>query len=328
VDIVETPAGSAVEPIELAPRRPGTPPRSRARAVTRGLAPYIPLLPSLVAFLVLLGYPVVLVVAISFQKFGLAELVQRKTVWIGLDNYRLIFSDPTFWDVAIRTFGFTIVNVTATIVLGTLVALMLERLGRTMRLLLSGAMVLAWATPALTGSVIFQWLFDSKFGVVNWVLTQVGIFGSFVNHSWFDTGLSTFFVITLIVVWQAIPFVAFSLYAGLLAISNETVEAARVDGAGELQLFRWVTLPMLTPLFLVLTFLSAIWDFKVFTQIYTVRQGGPAGSTTTFSIFAYQKGIAGQQFGVASAISVVMVLLLLVVLIPYIRRLIRSQEDM
>ena len=191
---------------------------------------------------------------------------------------------------------------------------------------LSIALILAWATPALTASVIFQWLFDSKFGIVNWALTSVGIFGDYTNHSWFATGLSTFFVISLLIVWQAIPFVAFSLRAGILSIPTDQYEAAKVDGASDVGIFRRITLPSILPLVLILTFLSAIWDFKVFTQIWTVRQGGPDGQTVTLAISAYLKGIAQAQYGVASAIAVVMVVILTVILIPYLRTMLRSQE--
>ncbi|HEX5012842.1 MAG TPA: sugar ABC transporter permease [Candidatus Limnocylindrales bacterium] len=304
----------------------GAPARRIAGVAPRRLLVYLPILPALVAFVVLLGYPVVLAVSISFQKMGLRELVQHTTVWIGLDNYRQILTDPTFWTITIRTIGFTAVNVALTMLVGTGVALLLGALNRWLRLALSVALILAWATPALTASVIFQWLFDSKFGVVNWALTSVGIFGDWTNHSWFDTGLSTFFVITLLIVWQAVPFVAFSLRAGILAISADQYEAARVDGASERQIFRRITFPSILPLFMILAFLSSIWDFKVFTQIWTVRQGGPAGETVTLAIYAYLKGITGAQYGLASAIAVVMVLLLLFLLIPYIRRLIRQQE--
>jgi N,N'-diacetylchitobiose transport system permease protein len=188
-------------------------------------------------------------------------------------------------------------------------------------------MVLAWATPALTGSVIFQWIFDSKLGIVNWALSSMGIFGDWLNHSWFDTGLSTFAIITLLIVWQSIPFVAFSLYAGILAIPKEQIEAARVDGASESQVFRHITLPAIRPLLMILTFLSIIWDFKVFTQIYTMLQGGPDGQTVTLSIYAYIKGLSESRYGIAAAVSVVMVMLLMVVLIPYIRSMTKGQVE-
>jgi N,N'-diacetylchitobiose transport system permease protein len=307
----------------------GAPARGRIAGVApRRLLVYLPILPALFAFVVLLGYPVVLAISISFQKMGLRELVQHTTVWIGLDNFRTIFADPTFWTVTLRTLGFTVVNVVLTVVLGMGAALLMGALGKWLRLALSIALILAWATPALTASVIFQWLFDSKFGVVNWALTSIGIFGDFTNHSWFDTGLSTFFVITLLIVWQAIPFVAFSLRAGILSIPTDQYEAARVDGASDVAIFRRITLPSILPLVMILTFLSAIWDFKVFTQIWTVRQGGPDGQTVTLAISAYLKGITQAQYGVASAIAVVMVFILTLVLIPYLRTMLRTQETL
>ena len=300
---------------------------ARAARAARGVLPYLAILPTLVTFVVLLGYPVLLVVLLSLQKYNLAELFNHTTTWIGLQNYREILGNAQFITIVIRTFLFTVANVGLTIVLGTLVALLLDRLGRWVRLAVSVAMVLAWAVPAVTGSVIFQWLFDSKFGVVNWVLTSVGIFGDYTNHSWFDTGFSTFAIITMLIVWQAIPFVAFSLFAGIGSIPKEEFEAARVDGAGEWAIFRWITFPSLAPLFMILTFLSSIWDFKVFTQIWTMRQGGPNNETVTLSVYAYQVGIAGNRFGVAAAVSCVMVAILLVVLIPYIRRMVQTQEE-
>ena len=327
--MVEGQAEAGIGPAVATPRRNGAPARGRSAVrAARRLLIYLPLLPSLFAFIVLLGYPVLLAVLISLQKMGLRELVQRTTVWIGLQNYAAILADPTFWAVAVRTLAFTAVNVGLTMLVGTVVALLLGALGRWLRLALSISLVLAWATPALTASVIFQWLFDSKFGVVNWALTSIGIFGDFTNHSWFATGLSTFGVISLLIVWQAVPFVAFSLRAGILSIPTEQYEAARVDGASDRAIFRRITLPSLLPLILILTFLSAIWDFKVFTQIWTVRQGGPAGETVTLAIYAYLKGITGAQYGLASAVAVVMVVLLALVLIPYIRTMLRTQDDL
>ncbi len=306
----------------LAPRRR----RSVQRAAGK-LLPYLAIMPAVVTFVVLLGIPVVLVVETSIQHFGLRELINGGQTWVGLANFQTILGDPEFITVVTRTFLFMAVNVALTIALGTLVAILLERLHSKVRLLLSVSMVLAWATPALTGSVIFQWLFDSKLGIVNWALSSMGVFGDWLNHSWFDTGLSTFAIITLLIVWQSIPFVAFSVYAGILAIPKEQIEAARVDGASEGQVFRHITLPAIRPLLMILTFLSIIWDFKVFTQIYTMLQGGPDGQTVTLSIYAYFKGLSQSQYGIAAAVSVVMVMLLMVVLIPYIRSMTKGQVE-
>ena len=309
-------------PRSVAPRR-----SRRIRKTVGKLLPYVAILPAVITFLVLLGYPVLLVIETSLQHFGLRELINGGQTWVGLDNFRTILSDPEFIAIVVRTFLFMAANVALTVGLGTLVAVLIDRVDKPVRLLLSVTMILAWATPAITGSVIFQWLFDSKLGVVNWAISNLGIFGDWLNHSWFDTGLSTFAIITMLIVWQSIPFVAFSLYAGILTISNDMIEAARVDGASERQIFWHITLPSIRPLLMVLTFLSVIWDFKVFTQIYTMLQGGPDGQTVTLSIDAYIKGLSQRQFGIAAAVSVVMILLLLFVLVPYIRRMTRTQVE-
>jgi N,N'-diacetylchitobiose transport system permease protein len=281
--------------------------------------------PSVLALLVLLGWPVVRDVAISFQRLGLAELVQRRTVWVGLANYREVLADPFFWTVVVRTVVFTVVNVALTMLLGIAVALLLQALSRGVRVALSVALVLAWAVPPISATVIFQWLFDTQFGIVNQVLTGLGM--DFADHSWFATGLSTFGVITTLVVWQAIPLVALSLYASTTAIGDELYEAAAIDGAGAWRRFTAVTWPAIRPMVLVLTFLSVIWDFKVFTQVYGIRQGGPNRETVTMALYAYQQGIGSREFGTAAAISVIMMVLLAVGLAWYARYMVRSVED-
>jgi len=301
------------------------PPRAGSRRRARTL-PYLLVLPSVVAFVALLGYPLYQVFRISLLKLDLPELIQRRTVFVGLANYRAILDDPFFWSVVLRTVAFTATCVVLTMVLATCVALLLERLGRWLRLAVQVSLVLTWAMPALTATVVWQWLFDTQFGVVNWLLTSLGV-GDFEGHSWFATGLSTFAVITIVVVWQAVPFVAITLYAGLTAIPQELREAMRVDGAGPWRVFRSLIVPALKPLFMITAFLSIIWDFKVFTQVWLVRQGGPDRQTVTLALYAYQKGIATSQFGRAAAISVVMVVLLLGALVFYIRQMLRVQED-
>lgn len=325
----DLPTGARPAPVAGSARAaPGAGTAQRTRPVRRARAlPYLLILPSIAAIAALLGYPLYQVVRISLLRLDLAELIQRTTVFVGLANYRAIFTDPFFWSVTVRTVVFTAACVALTMVLATLIALLLERLGGRMRLALSIALVLAWATPPLTATVVWQWLFDTQFGVVNWVLSAAG-FGDFSNHSWFDTGLSTFAIITLIIVWQAIPFVALTLYAGLVAIPRELYEAIRVDGAGAWQTFRSLILPVLRPLFLVTAFLSIIWDFKVFTQVFLVRKGGPDRQTITLSLYAYQEGIASSHFGKAAAISMVMVVMLVLALTFYIRYMLRTQEDL
>lgn len=310
------------------------PSRHRSRnAIMRRVGPYLAIAPAIVTFVVLLGYPVYLLFRTSLQQFGIFELINKVETWTGLQNYiDILFNSPQglpdFPTVFFRTVVFMLVCVAGTITLGMLIALLLDRLNKWIRLILTASMVLAWAMPTVTGAVVFQWLFDSKLGVVNWAISSLGIFGDYLNHSWFDTGLTTFGVCALLIIWQSIPFVALSLYAGILAVPKELPESARVDGASERQIFRHIQLPAIRPLLLMLVFLSVVWDFKVFTQVYAIDQGGPAGQTITMSVYNYIVGISESKYGYAAASAVIMMLLLILVLIPIIRNMIKSQEEL
>ena len=304
-----------------APARPGASWHRRLRP----LVPYALLAPSLAVLAAVLAYPLYRLVVLSFQQYGLRELFAGKGRFVGLENYRLIVGDAFFWTVVVRTVVFAGVCVGLTMVLGTLVALLLRRLGRRMRLLVTAGLVAAWATPVLTAVAIWQWMFDFEFGVVNWLLTELGV-GDFVNHNWFDRPLEGFTVIVLVVVWGALPFVAITLHAGLTQVPAELEEAARVDGAGAWQVFWNVTFPILKPVFLILTTLSTIWDFKVFTQIWVMLNQRPGRDYFLLGIWSYNESFGVSNYGKGATIAVVMVVLLMVLTSFYVRQMLRAVE--
>jgi N,N'-diacetylchitobiose transport system permease protein len=217
-----------------------------------------------------------------------------------------------------RTLAFAATCVVLTLVAATGCALLLQRAGRWARTLLSVAMVVAWATPVIIGAVVFTWLFDTEFGVVNFLLTRVGVCHC-QHHSWFADPWSARAVLVLLVVWGAVPFAALSLYAGLLTVPPELPEAARVDGAGGGRIFRLITFPMLRPIYAILTVLSVIWDTKVFPQVWLTTKGGPYRSTVMLGVYIYHRGINDSQFGVASTIAVLMTVMLLGLSWLYVR---------
>ena len=303
-------------------RRPTRPAGDGARR--RGLLPYALLVPTLAAIGAGLGYPMVRLVVISTQEFGRRQQFGAPAQSVGTDNYAEIFGSPYFWDVLWRSLAFCAVNVALTIVLGTLLALLLERLGPVMRTGLSVALLLAWATPALTATIVWQWIFDARYGVVNWLLTRLG--ADYEGHSWLSEPLSFFFVGTLIVVWMGVPFVAFTLYAGMTQIPGEVMEAAALDGAGGWQRFRDVTWPALKPIFVVLVALSTLWDLRVFTQVYVLQQaGGIVRETNTLGVYAFRQGGSG-NYGLGAAVAVVMVGITLLLTLVHLRQMFRQEE--
>jgi N,N'-diacetylchitobiose transport system permease protein len=318
---VTMPAG-ATPP--ASPRVSSTKPR-RGRGIGERTVPYLLILPALVAVLVLLGWPTLQLLGISFRKLDLRELVTGKTVWVGFDNYKATLSDPAFWEITVRTLVFTAAVVIATLIVGLFVALLMRHLGPVVRVVLQVTLVLAWATPVIATTTVFQWMFDQQYGILNKTLDRLG-FHSFIGFSWFSTGTSTLSVVGLLILWQGVPFVAFTLYAGLIGVSKEQYEAAGIDGASAWQTFWAVSWPAIRPIMTMVSFLSVLWDFKVFAQVWAIRQGGPDGGSTTLPISLYLKGIASSHFGASAAIATLMLIMLTLITARYVQLLVRSKE--
>ncbi|MER7913368.1 sugar ABC transporter permease [Streptomyces sp. NPDC096068] len=288
--------------------------------------PYLLVAPTVLGGALLLGYPLVRNLLISFQEYGMGELIRGGAGFTGLDNYRTVLADPVFWEVVRRTLWWTLVNVVLIMVIGTLVALMMQRLGRTLRILVTSGLVLAWASPVIATTTVFQWLFASRLGVVNWVLVRLG-FESFEGYSWLADGPAAFTVLVLLVVWQSVPFVAITLHSALLTVPAELYESARLDGAGAGRIFRSVTLPLLRPVFGLVLCLEVIWVFRCFAQIWAVTKGGPGEATTTLPVYAYRVAQSLHRYDLGAVVSTLTVLILVAVLIAYFRQLLRQEAD-
>jgi N,N'-diacetylchitobiose transport system permease protein len=288
--------------------------------------PYLLVAPVVAVVGAVLGYPLYKLATLSFQQYGLAELIQRKGTWVGLDNYESVLRDEIFWDTLVRTVVFTAANVSLTIVIGTLIALLLVKVSTSVRVLLTASLVLVWAMPPVVAVQVWYWMTNFQNGVLNHVLSEVGV-GDYSQHDWYATTFSKLAMVTLLVVWGAIPFVAITVYAGLAQVPRELVEAAEIDGAGPLRVFRDVTFPILKPILLILTSLSIIWDFGVFTQPYLLI-GASHLDTTNYlmGVYVYIEGYGHSDFGRGAAISVLMLLMVVALSVVYVRRMVRMQD--
>ncbi|POX39997.1 sugar ABC transporter permease [Streptomyces sp. Ru73] len=309
-------------------QRTGGPHRSpsRARARAAGRAPYLLLLPALAVTVVFLGYPMLTNGVLSFQNLNMGQLIQHATEWNGVANYRQILGNAEFWQVTLRSILFTAANVVLIMAVGTLVGLLLARLGRRMRFTLMFGLVLAWAMPVIAATTVYQWLFAQRFGVVNWVLDHLGWHGM-AAFNWTGSQFSTFFVITVLIVWQSVPFVAINLYAATTTIPKELYEAAALDGAGVWKGFTSVTLPFIRPFLYATTFLEVIWVFKAFTQVFAINEGGPDRLTEILPVYAYIEGMGNQHYGMGAAVSLLTILILLALTSYYLRIVLRQEED-
>ncbi|WP_308797044.1 carbohydrate ABC transporter permease [Agromyces silvae] len=327
VDRTPGAAPSAVEGERLvAPEPP--PARNRRRSRRRGgFTPYALLVPASIVLAAIVGWPLIQLLVTSFQEFGRAQVFGAPPTWVWFENYTDVLTDAAFYQVLIRSLVFAAVCVVVTMLLGTLIALLLTRLPKAFRILLSVGMLLAWAMPALTATIVWGWMFDSAYGVVNHVLVNAFGLEEFRQHPWLIEPLSFFFVAGIIVVWGAVPFVAFTLYAGLTQVPDEVLEAAQLDGAGGVQRFRLIIFPYLKPIFLITTILQIIWDLKVFTQIFALQDiGGIREQTSTLGVYIYQISIAGGDFGSGGAIAVITAIIVMSISLYYVRQVVKEEE--
>ncbi len=319
------PQAAGVTTPEPLRRRPAT--RRRGKPLRERALPYLLMLPAVTVVVVVLGYPLYWLVTLSFQNYGLKQILTGETDWVGLANYTALFTGGTtidFLPILARTVVFTAVNVGLTIVLGVLIALLLRQMSRWARLLLTGGLIFVWATPVVVAIPIWQWMFDYQFGVLNWLLTKLGF--DFTNHNWFADPTEGLAVITGLVVWGALPFVIIAVYAALMQVPGELEDAAHVDGAGAFATFWYIVYPIIKPIVLIMTSLQVIWDFQVFNQIWIMLGANPTPDYFLIGIFSFFTAFKAGEYGMGSAISVVMVVVLFVFGFSYIRQLVKAGE--
>ncbi len=306
---------------------PPAPPRSRRRPVSERLAPFVLLLPAAVMLLVFIGWPLVQLIVMSFQEFGRAQVFGAPPEFIGFGNYVQVLTDPEFWRVLSRSVVLCAVCVVATMVLGVLIANLLTKLSSAMRMAVSIGLLLAWAMPALTATIVWGWIFDANNGLANYAITNLTPL-DFSRHSWLGDPLGFFTVAAIIITWGAIPFVALTVYAGLTQVPGEVLEAAQLDGAGGFQRFRLITMPYLRSVLIVLLILQIIWDLRVFTQIYALQTiGGIRGDTNTIGVYIYSVSMASGDVGVGGAIAVILVVILLLISGYYVRSMLKEEDE-
>jgi N,N'-diacetylchitobiose transport system permease protein len=211
-------------------------------------------------------------------------------------------------------------------VLGMLLALLLVRVSTWVRLLITSGLVLVWSMPVVVAVQVWYWMTNFQNGVLNSILTDLHL-GDFEQHDWYATTFSKLAMTTLLVLWGALPFVTLTLYAGLAQVPHELVEAAQIDGAGPLRTFRDITFPILRPVLLILTSLSIIWDFGVFTQPYLLIGSSHVDATNyLMGVYVFIEGYGHSDFGKGAAISLIMLLLVAILSIPYVRKMVNLEE--
>jgi N,N'-diacetylchitobiose transport system permease protein len=324
-------AADTTTPAKVPPPRQAPPPRvpdaPRRKPTASGAGvPWLLLAPCLLILALVMGYPLVRLVTLSFQKFGQPQLWGFQSAEsVGFANFSKVLGDNEFWAVVVRTIVFAVGSVVFTMVAGMAIALLQQRVSGWLKTLINIVLVASWGMPVIVATTVFKWLFDSDYGVFNALLSRLpGV--DMIGHNWFASGPQGLAVIMLLVVWGAVPFIVITLSAGLTQVPKELEEAARLDGAGAWGVFRYVTLPILKPIIVMLTTLSVIWDMGVFPQVFVMRNGHPEAEFQLLSTYSYDRAFVINDYSQGSAIALLTVVLLLGVVAVYMRQMLKIGE--
>lgn len=270
-------------------------------------------LPAVAVISFVIVAPLLISIYYSFTNFSLIEGTHS---FIGLANYRRLLADPVFYQSLWNTLVLGISPVIGGFLIGFGQALLLNE-AVAARSILRGLTLLPWVIPQVVVSFLFLFMYNSSVGVVNVVLTDLGLTRHFIP--WLALPGTAPPAVAIAYVWTEAPFFMLMLLAALQTIPPELIEAARVDGAGWWQRLRHVVLPGIRRIIAISTILMVIWNFNNFTIIWPLTQGGPINATLTFAVWVYRQAFQNFDFGTASTIGVAWLILLLVVTFFYLR---------
>ncbi|GIE97154.1 carbohydrate ABC transporter permease [Paractinoplanes rishiriensis] len=272
--------------------------------------------PALLGFLVFMIWPTLRGLYLSFTKFNLLTPPEVN----GLDNYVRMVQDPVFWNAMWVTLYYVIVNIAIQTVLALAIAVMMQRLTR--RTWLRGAVLTPYLVSNVVAAMVFLWILDYQLGIGNWVLEQIGLnrIAFLADSAWVIP------TIALINVWRHVGYTALLIFAGLQTIPETVYEAGRMDGAGEIAMFRRITVPLLRPIMALVLIITVVGSFQVFDTVAITTRGGPVDSSRVLQFYIYDMAFGRFQFGYASAMSVA--LLIVLVIITFVQyRLTRAESS-
>jgi multiple sugar transport system permease protein len=290
--------------ITTTPVRPApatAPVRPRRRDDTRLALLFIA--PASVGFLVFLVWPTLRGIYLSFTRFNL--LTPPK--FNGLDNYVRMVQDPVFWNALKVTVYYVVVNISIQTVLALVIAVTMQRLTR--RTWLRGLVLTPYLVSNVVAAMVFLWIVDYQLGIGNQVIAWLGL----DRVAFLSDSVWVIPTIALINVWRHVGYTALLIFAGLQTIPETLYEAGRIDGAGEVTMFRRITVPLLRPIMALVLIITVVGSFQVFDTVAITTRGGPVDSSRVLQYYIYDMAFGRFQFGYASAMSVALLLILAVI---------------
>jgi multiple sugar transport system permease protein len=270
--------------------------------------------PSVAILLIVVAYPLVRSFALSLTSYNIIHPASH--TFIGLKNYVALWNDEIFWEALKNTLIFNVSSVFGGFLIGFVLALLLHTNIR-FRRIFRGILLTPWVIPYVVIGFLFLYMFNTKIGIVNYTLQRIGLIAEFLP--WLAKPALAMTAVIIANIWNQFPFHLTTMLAGLQTIPDDCIEAARIDGAGSVAVFRYITFPWLRNIIVISTTLMMIQNFNNFALIWSITGGGPINSTTTFVIYVFQKAFEEFNFGYASAIGMVWMALLVVFAYVYMK---------
>ena len=271
--------------------------------------------PSLLMMFGLMIVPVFFTIYLGFTRYSFGTTPE----WVGLRNYTLTLRQGSFWNAVRFTLLFMAFAIPLQIITGFVMALLLDNVQRIQSVIVTAALIPAVVTPVVS-ALVFGSLFEDRSGFYSWLLSLVGI-----NIRWFATAASARALLIMHSVWQSTPFVFITFYAGLQAMSREQLESAQLDGANYAQRIRHIIVPSLAPLFVFIAIINLMDAYRVFDSVFVMTRGGPGSATESVMYYNYTVAFAQDSLGRGSAISVLTIIGIFVLLIPFLYLTYRQQ---
>ncbi len=286
----------------------------RSKKLRKKSIPYLMLLPTLALITVFMLYPMFRTIQLSFQNSTI--LTEANAIFIGLTNYKNLMKDDVFIKSVQNTIPWTIINVLLQLVIGTLIALMLNQKFKG-RGLMRALAFSPWAVGGMIVALIFKFLFNGSVGVIGDLLLKLGITDT--RMAWYADAKPALATMIVANTWRGIPFFAVTILAALQGIPEEIYESSRVDGSNAFSRFFKITLPMIKDTVLLTTLLRTIWTLNIVDIIYSMTGGGPNNATITLPVYIMQKFTDTLDSSYCSAMAVMMVLALVIFAVLYLK---------
>ncbi len=282
---------------------------------------YLLLSPAILFIAVFMVYPIIYVILMALYRTNKLGILQEM-VWF--ENFIRMAKDPIFWQVTGRSLVWTVLAVVVKTVLGMIIALCLnvEFAGRKFARML---FIIPWASSVPISSMIWKWVYDHEFGLLNHTLVALGITNN--PPVWLGMPTWSFIACVWVDIWIGIPFMALVFLAGMQSVSKDLYESAEVDGVNSAQKFFFITIPSIKQIIFIATLLSSLWTFNDFNTIYILTRGGPAGATDILITSIYKNGFEWLRFSNAAVMAVVTFIILMVFSVVYARTYFRGGDD-